>query len=283
MYGKRKQFDRRYLLIVIIVVIALALVVLAIALKKDRNLNPVERVIKDAGMTVLKVVRMPFNFVDDKIKEAHEKDNLYRKYKKLKEKSEKIDSIISSNDNLKSEVKKLQDTLELNTLLSDKVACNATIVSRNVGYWYEEVTIDKGSKDGIKKDMAVVTPKGLIGRITKVSKYFSTVKLLSNDNMDNKISVKIKTNDDYVYGLISKYDSKTNTYTVEGVSQSTIITEGASVVTTGMGTTFPSGLLIGNVKGTATDNFDLSKVIEVNAAVDFNDLDYVTVLKRENK
>ena len=283
MYRRRKQLDIRYLLIVIIIIIALALVILSIALKKDRNLNPAERVIKDAGISVLKIASTPFNFIGDKVKEAKEKDNLYKKYKKLKSKSDKIDSVISSNENLESEVKKLKDALDLNTLLSDKVACNATIVTRNIGYWYDEVTIDKGSKDGVSKNMAVVNSKGLIGRITKVSRNFSTVKLLSNDNMGNKISVKIKTNDDYVYGLISKYDSKTNTYTVEGISQNVDIPEMADVVTTGMGTTFSSGLLIGKVKGTTTDNFDLSKVVEVEAAVDFNDLDYVTVVKRESK
>ena len=85
--------------------------------------------------------------------------------------------------------------------------------------------------------------------------------------MSDKISVKIKTKDDYVYGLISMYDSKTNTYTVEGISENEEITEGADVVTTGMGTVFPSGLMIGKVKKVTTDNFDLSKVAEVEAAV----------------
>lgn len=283
MFNRKKQFDKRYLLILIIVVIALALVVLAVSLKKDRNLNPVERIIKDTGMTALKVVNTPFKMIKNKIDSAHEKNNLYKKYKKLKKKSDEVNMIKASNKNLESEVKKLQDVLDLNNLLSDKVECNATVVSRNIGYWYDELTIDKGKKDGVLKDMAVITSKGLIGRIIKVSNHYSTVKLLSNDNMDNKISVKISVNDGYVYGLISKYDSKINTYTVEGISQNVDIPEGADVVTTGMGTTFPSGLLIGKVKKITTDNFDLSKVVEVESAVNFNDIDYVTVLKRENK
>jgi len=283
MYNKKKQFDKRYLLILIIVVIALALVILAVALKKDRKLNPVERVIKDTGMTVLKVAGTPFRYVKNKIDDIHEKNNLYKKYKKLKKQYDKLDTIKSENKNLQNEISKLKKELDLKHLLSDKVECNATIISRNVGYWYEEVTIDKGKKDGIKKDMAVVNSEGLIGRIIKVSNHYSTVKLLSNDNMDNKISVKISVGDSYVYGLISKYDSKTNTYTVEGISQNIQIKENSDVVTTGMGTTFPSGLLIGKVKEIVTDNFDLSKVVKVKSSVNFNDIDYVTVLKREEK
>lgn len=277
---KKRSFDKRYLFILVVIAIALVLVVLAVSLQKDRDLNPIEKVAKDIGTVVLKVVSAPFNFVHDSIEEMIEKDNVYEKYKELKNKEEQIDSVVSQNDNLRSEIDKLKDTLELNTVLSDKVFLNATVVSRNIGYWYEEVTIDKGLKNGIEKDMAVVTPKGLIGKITKVSNYSSTVQLLSNDHMSDKISVKIKTKDDYVYGLISMYDSKTNTYTVEGISENEEITEGADVVTTGMGTVFPSGLMIGKVKKVTTDNFDLSKVAEVEASVNFDDLDYVTVLKR---
>lgn len=282
MYNK-KRFSKRYLLILVVVAIALVLVVLAASLKDDRDLNPVEKVAKDTITVVLKVVSAPFNFVHDQFEAMAEKNNLYEKYKELKNKEEQTDSIISQNENLQSEINKLKDTLDLNTVLSDKVFLNATIVSRNIGYWYDEVTIDKGSKNGIEKGMAVVNPKGLVGQITKVSNYSSTVKLLSNENMSDKISVKIKVKDDYVYGLISQYDSKTNTYTVEGISENVEIEKGSDVVTTGMGTNFPSGLMIGKTQKVTTDNFDLSKVVEVKASVDFDDLDYVTVLKRKTE
>ena len=282
MYNK-KRFDKRYLLILIVVAIALVLVVLAASLNNDRDLNPVEKVAKDIGTVVLKVVSAPFNFVQDKIDEAVEKNNLYEKYKELQNKEDQVDSVIAQNENLQNEVDKLKETLELNTILSDKVYLNATVVSRNIGYWYDEVTIDKGSKNGIEKGMAVVTTDGLIGQITKVSNYSSTVKLLSNENMSDKISVKIKVGDDYVYGLISMYDSKTNTYTVEGISENVDIEEGADVVTTGMGTIFPSGLMVGTAQKVTTDNFDLSKVVEVKASVNFDDLEYVTVLKRKTE
>ncbi len=282
MYNK-KRFDKRYLLILAVVAIALVLVVLATSLKENRDLNPIEKVTKDVGTVVLKVVSAPFNFISDTIDSIVEKNDLYDKYKELKNKEEQVDAIISQNDNLRNEVNKLKETLDLNSILSDKVYMNATVVTRNIGYWYDEITIDKGSKNGIEKGMAVVNPKGLIGQITKVSNYSSTVKLLSNENMSDKISVKIKVNDGYVYGLISQYDSKTNTYTVEGISENVDINKNADVVTTGMGTIFPSGLMVGKVEKVTTDNFDLSKVVEVKTAVNFDDLDYVTVLKRKSE
>ena len=50
-----------------------------------------------------------------------------------------------------------------------------------------------------------------------------------------------------------------------------------------MGAIFPSGLLIGKVEKITTDNFDLSKVIEVKSSVNYDDIDYVTVVKRAEK
>lgn len=278
-----KKFDKRYLFIFVVIAIAIVLTILAASLNKERDLNPIEKALKDMGTVVIKVVSTPFNFVHDKIDEMVEKNDIYEKYKEIKNKEEQIDSVIAQNDNLKDEIDKLKETLNLNTILSDKVYMNATVVTRNIDYWYNEITIDKGSKNGIEKGMAVVVPKGLIGQITKVSNYTSTIKLLSNENMSDKISVKIKVGDDYVYGLISAYDAKTNTYTVEGISENVKIEKDADVVTTGMGTIFPSGLIVGKVKEVTTDNFDLSKVVEVKSSVDFNDIDYVTVLKRKSE
>ncbi|MBR3210113.1 MAG: rod shape-determining protein MreC [Bacilli bacterium] len=281
MYKKKKQFDSRYLLILIIVCVSLSLVILAICLKGDRKLNPVERGIKDLGTMTIKLVSSPIRFVKSKIDRNNEKEKIYKKYKSLLKEKEEYEKVKASNENLEETVKKLKKSLELNTVLSDQFMVNATVIYRKLNYWYDEITIDKGSKSGIEKDMAVVVPDGLIGRVSTVSKYTSTIKLISNDNMDNKLSVKIKVEDNYVYGLISKYDSKTNTYTVEGISENVNIPDEASVVTTGMGNIFPSGLLIGKVKGIKTDNFDLSKVLEVQSSVNFDDIDYVTILKRK--
>lgn len=279
---KKKEFEKRYLIIIAIVAIGLLLVILSVALKSDRKLNPVEKLVKDSGTFVINVASSPVNFVKEKVRKSHEKNEIYKKYKKLADKEKQIDSVIAETDDLKDEVKKLKKQLELNTVLSDKVYKNATVINRNIDYWYDEVTIDKGKKDGISKNMAVVNYQGLVGKVSRVSNHVSVVKLLASEGNSDKVSVKIKVNDGYVYGLISKYSSKKNTYTVEGISENIDIPEGANVVTTGMGDIFPSGLLVGHVKKVSTDNFDLSKVAIVTASVDFNNLDYVTVLKRKD-
>ena len=157
---------------------------------------------------------------------------------------------------------------------------NATVVNRDVGHWYNTITIDKGSKNGVKKDMAVITSKGLIGKITSISNFSSTVKLLTNEDINNKISVKIEIDNKYIYGILTGFDSSTNCFQIEGISENTEIPTNSMVTTTGMGDIFPSGILIGTVKRVSTDNFDLARTVEVEPYVDFDDINYVTILKR---
>ena len=209
------------------------------------------------------------------------KKDLYKKYTDLKEKVEKTDLYYSEIKELQKEVAELKSVLELNATLSEYTYVNATVVNRNIGYWYNNLVIDKGSKNGIKKGDAVITPSGLIGKITSVSNFSSTVKLLTTDEISNKISIKIESNDKYQYGLLIGYDKENNIYKIEGITNSSNIAEGDLVTTTGLTDYFPSGILIGKVKRVVKDEYDLNSIGEVTPSVDFQDINTVTILNRK--
>ena len=109
--------------------------------------------------------------------------------------------------------KEFEELLKLNDLSStlsefDKVS--SLVIERNRMYWFNTITLNKGTNSGIKEDMAVITGSGLIGRINKVSKTTSEVKLITTSDINNKISVMIKNNDDTIYGILSGYDNNKN-------------------------------------------------------------------------
>ena len=54
------------------------------------------------------------------------------------------------------------------------------------------------------------------------------------------------------------------------------------VYTSGLGGIFPSGILIGEVSEITTDSYDLAKIIKVSPSADFNDINFVSVLKRKS-
>ena len=133
--------------------------------------------------------------------------------------------------------------------------------------------------------MAVINNDGLIGIVTKTSKLNSTVKLLTTTDTNSKISVKIKVDEDnYIFGLLVGYDKDKKSFIIEGIAENTEIPISSMVTTTGLGNNFPSGILIGRVDKITKDNFDLARTVLVKSSVDFDNINYVTVLKKdENK
>lgn len=192
--------------------------------------------------------------------------------------SEVQDGIKIEQEMEREELLKLND---LSSSLSDFDIVHALVIERNRMYWFNTITLNKGSNKGIKEDMAVITGDGLIGKVTRVSKTTSEVKLLTTNDINNKISVMIKNGNDSIYGIMSGYDNDKNTLEVTGTNKVVEVLEGSLVYTSGMGGIFPSGILIGKVVGTENDKYDVSKIIKVEPSSNFNDFRFVNVLIRK--
>ena len=159
---------------------------------------------------------------------------------------------------------------------------NATVISRNVGYWYNTITINKGKYNGVEEDMVVINGKGLIGRVIRTTTFTSDVRLITTSDTNNKISVMISNGSYNLYGVINSYNYKNNLLEVEGISNTRDVNVGDYVYTSGLGGVFPSGILIGQVSEITTDSYDLAKIIKVTPSTNFNDINYVSILKRES-
>lgn len=280
MRRKKKKFEKRKIVLIVLIVTCLILGYIANIALTDRRLTIFEKAIKDSVLTIQRIVTYPIDLVINKVNENKEKNKIYDEYEKLKKQLADSQNYINENQELKKQLAEMKSILELNNVLSDYESINATVISRDLSYWHDNITIDKGEKDGIEINMPVVVADGLIGKVVKTSTFNSTIRLLTANNSNDKISIKIKDNDDYVYGILSKYDKNSNMYIIEGIAQNIEIKEDALVTTTGMGDIYPSGIVIGKVKGIDTDSFDLSKVLEVKSNVNFDSINYVKVLKR---
>lgn len=278
MYRRKKRKQNTIILIALGFI--LFLVVIGSNMFHKRDLNVVERALKDTGVFVTKLFYAPVSFVKDKIAYSKTNKQLVLENKKLKKNVKEVQYNEAKIDELQSEIKSLKKQLDLKTTLGEKVVLHATVINRNNDGFYQTINIDKGKENGVLEGMAVINSEGLIGVIRKRGGYSSTVSLLTSDTFD-KISVRIKIDDHYIYGLLSGYKKSKNVFILEGVADNSDIPEGAVVTTTGMGKTFPAGLLVGTVKKVTTDNFDLAKIIEVTPSVNFENIDYVSVVKRD--
>lgn len=267
--GKRKGFKKVFLCVVVIICLILSSVLI------NRNFNLPDFFLKDGILFVDRFLTRPFESYSDE-----EYNRLINENEELRKELDKIKYYESENDELLSEIEKLKELVKINKSLSDRTYVNGSVISRGIDYWSDSLIIDKGSDDGISNNMAVVSGGYLIGVTSNVSHYNSNVLLLTNSKFPVNISVKIKLGDKYVYGILNKYDN--GLYEVMGIVENVDIPSGSKVVTTGLGNIFPSGLLVGYVDSVETDNFDLSKIVRVKTDVDFNDISYVTIVKRDN-
>lgn len=188
---------------------------------------------------------------------------------------EQVELLKAENNQLKKDIDNLKDLLKLETTLSEYKTINATVIDRNLGYWYDTLTIDKGQNDGVKENDAVISSKGLIGYIESVNYESSTIKLITS-NLKNKISVKISMNDKEIFGLLNSY--KDGYFIIEGVSED--VKEGMIVTTAGLGNNYPEGIYIGKISEITTDNFDLVKTLKVKSDMDYNLITLVSVVSK---
>ncbi len=273
-----KKIEKRYIIVILLLFLFIILGLLFYFVQRDRNLSLTEKGLHDAFVTVQKVVVTPFQFIGKKIHEITQSQKIYKEYNRLKRREEEMDILETKNTNLEQELSQLNDLLDLNVALSNTHYINATVVNRNLDDWNDTITIDRGEKHGISTGMAVITSKGLVGTISQTSFYYSTVTLLTHPG--EKLSVKIAIENDFVYGLLIGYDSTTGLFKMEGISENKSIPEGSKVMTTGFGSKYPSGLLIGTVTGSTKDHFDLAQTISIKPSSSFNHIAYVTVVER---
>lgn len=258
MYKKKKE--KKLTTIKLIVIAIILLILLSISLIFPHS----NTIIKDGVIMIEKVFMYPFTTLNKEKGQTQSESYTIQK---------------NVNSSLEKEIQELKSQLDLNRTLTEYEPINATVLSRNKSYWFNTITIDKGKKSGIEKNMAVITKNGLIGKISNLSEYSSEVKLITSNDTKFKVSVSIKTNEQDNYAILNGYDKNTGLIELSGIDKTTNINIGDNVLTSGLGELFPSGIYVGQVKEVKTDKYNLSKIAYIETGQDFNDIHYVTVLK----
>lgn len=153
--------------------------------------------------------------------------------------------------------------------VSAKIIRNSTNKSCNY------LTLNKGSKQGITKDMGVMTSTGIVGIVNEVSENFSSV--ISVLHKDFKLSAKLRNNEQL--GTMT-WDGE-NYRSGELVDIPTHVKPkvGDTVVTSGYSTSFPAGILIGTVTEIKIEKGDNFYTLVVLFSTDFNNISYAYVIR----
>ncbi|NLW15831.1 MAG: rod shape-determining protein MreC [Erysipelothrix sp.] len=181
----------------------------------------------------------------------------------------------------KQEIESLKALNNLDSVYTDLDFISGRVLNRSFDSWNKAITINIGKDKGVVVGDAVMSARGLIGKVVSVTKNTSVVSLLTSNSEFTKVSVSIQTEDKLVNGIVHSYDTEKNVFNIQLMETEKSLAPGQKVVTSGLGGNFPKGLYLGEVKSIETVptgiGVDISAVSEVN----FQGIDYIKVVKQK--
>lgn len=119
----------------------------------------------------------------------------------------------------------------------------AQVIYSTYGKRNNYITINRGSKDGIKEGMGVFTSKGVVGIVHQSTEHNSVIKSV----LSSKIYIDVKIDKNGAFGLLNWDGKHYNKGNIDGISSDIPLKRWAKVVTRGKGGVFPSGLYVGQI------------------------------------
>lgn len=199
--------------------------------------------------------------------------------KKNKELESQVNELTEENSLLaqnKYELERLRDLYQLDQDYSSYEKIAANVIGKDFGNWFDIFTINKGSKDGIKKDMNVISGGGLVGIVTDVGKDYAKVRAIIDDESSVSVSFANTSDTGIVSGDLKLMDD--GVMNVTEVLKDAKVTEGDMVVTSKISDKFVPGILVGYVTNIKLDSSELTQSGQIIPVVDFKHIDEVLVI-----
>ena len=199
--------------------------------------------------------------------------------KKNKELESQVNELTEENSLLaqnKYELERLRDLYQLDQDYSSYEKIAANVIGKDSGNCFDIFTINKGSKDGIKKDMNVISGGGLVGIVTDVGKDYAKVRAIIDDESSVSVSFANTSDTGIVSGDLKLMDD--GVMNVTEVLKDAKVTEGDMVVTSKISDKFVPGILVGYVTNIKLDSSELTQSGQIIPVVDFKHIDEVLVI-----
>ncbi len=151
----------------------------------------------------------------------------------------------------------------------------AKVINNTVSQQLNYLTLHRGANQGVKKDMAVIGPQGVVGTVIEVSENFSRVMSMLHRN--SKVSSMLKKSN--IPGT-AEWDGKDPRYiTLRNIPKSIPVAKGDSVVTSRYSANFPSDIMVGVVDAVSNDPGSNFLIIRLKTAANFYNLEYVNLVE----
>lgn len=240
------------------------------------GVDPVGTVVR----TVMSPVKTGFSYIAGAVNNAcgfvwdmraYKADNEELEAENIRLKQQNRDTATYREEN-----ERLQELLDLKNSITDYSTVAARVISYSANNWYETIEINKGSMNGLSVGNAVITPEGVVGKVTETGPNYAIVTTI----LDSSSAVGIRVSRTGGSGLVEG-DSELaadNRCKLSFLDRSTPIIVGDVVETSGSGGIYPPGFIIGSITSVSADSTGNLKYAVIDPAVDFSDLYEVLVI-----
>ena len=224
---------------------------------------------------VLSPVRDVSNWVSDTLRAKSQRDQLRRQVNRLMADVDTLKTEQLRNKELAAQVK-----LDQNIGLGNYHLVGANVIGRDPSLWYQTVTVDAGSDEGVTRNDPVVADGALVGNVTTVDPSVSVVTLLTDHAIAVAAQVLNRAGDD---GVLAPSVGNPNQLLLQDLPGTAQIAVGDKVVTSGfkagaLTSLYPAGLPIGTVSGANPTQLFNDNQVQVAPAADLRHFSSVQIL-----
>ncbi|WP_067617544.1 rod shape-determining protein MreC [Alicyclobacillus acidiphilus] len=211
---------------------------------------------------------------------------MYQENAALKHEMQNYQVVVSQLRDAQAENGRLEQMLSFyNHSKSTLQEIPAQVVGREPSLWDSVLTIDAGSRDGVKPNMAVVAPDGsLVGRIQTVAAHSSKVVLITDTQIGDGVAALVEASSVQPFGVVSGSTRSEGTLSFSFLGQLVQLPAsqlvGDPVVTSGLSDVFPRGLIIGTITKVQFGPHNTAQSAIVQPSADLNYLQDVFVVSQ---
>jgi len=270
-------------LILFLLGIILAAGLIGLTAETRTTLSWPESLLKDVVTWMQAQLNKPARAVAGLFQDMSGMFRLYEENKVLKERLERYAQLAAENEELRAQNERLKAMLDYSQENDAYQLKLARVVARDPDRWMNSIiVINLGERDGIRANMPVITPGGVIGKVVQVSRHSANVQLITDVEGGSRVSAVVQSPTRPV-GIIDGYDPQQGVLVLSKVPLDEPIEPGQRVVTSGFGGIFPPGLLIGTIESVGIGEYGLSLQAKVRPAADLVHLDEVFVVVGGNE
>lgn len=197
---------------------------------------------------------------------------------KLQEQVEKLTTELNTTKLEQYELEDLRNLYQLDQQYSNYKKTGAHVIGKGGSNWFNIFLIDKGSKDGIEKDMNVIAGSGLVGIVIDVGPHYAKVRSIIDDS--SKVSGMVLSTSDscIVKGDLKSMNEDRVIQFSELKDTENQIKEGDQIVTSNVSDKYLPGISIGYISEAKMDSNNITKSGTITPSADFEHLREVLVI-----